>query len=183
MYRTLLLLLLAVALLPAACSPRGAADPRRAEQAFFDRLHQYCGQSFTGHSTFTTDESGPLWGVTLTMHVASCSEEQVRIRLYANGDSSRTWVVTSTSEGLLLKHDHRHADGTPEDLTMYGGWADGKGTGQRQHFPADEETAGMLPEARTNVWTLEFDDEAGLFIYNLERNEAPRFRAEFPLRP
>jgi hypothetical protein len=24
-------------------------------------------------------------------------------------------------EGLQLKHDHRHEDGTPDEVTMYGG--------------------------------------------------------------
>ncbi|MBA2436542.1 MAG: hypothetical protein H0V54_15925, partial [Chthoniobacterales bacterium] len=83
--------------------------------------------------------------------------------------------------GLRLKHDHRHPDGTPDKQTNYGGWATNDGTATRQQFPADEETAALIPEAATNIWTLEIDREKRTFLYALERNKAPRYRAVFAL--
>lgn len=165
----------------AACQAREAADPRAMEGAFLDRIREMCGRSLTGRATFAADTTGPLWGATLTMHVAECGPEEIRIPLVAGADRSRTWILTPAPEGLLLKHDHRHPDGTPDDITHYGGVADGTGTATRQRFPADAYTAELLPEARTNVWTLEIDDEQGLFVYDLQRHGQPRFRAEFDL--
>jgi hypothetical protein len=80
---------------------------------------------------------------------------------------------------LLLKHDHRHADGTPDAQTNYGGWATSDGSPGRQHFAADEETAKLIPEAATNVWTIEFDPAGEQFVYSLERHAAPRYKAVF----
>jgi hypothetical protein len=59
---------------------------------------------------------------------------------------------------------------------MYGGWAT-EGNEWRQRFAADGETAKLIPQAATNVWTLEFDAAAGRFIYALERNGQPRYKA------
>jgi len=114
------------------------------------------------------------------MHVEICTEREIRVPFHVDEDRSRTWVLTRSDAGLLLKHDHRHEDGTPEELTMYGGWARDGGTSLRQSFPADEQTAKMLPAAATNVWTLELEP-GRRFVYDLTRHGQPRFRAEFDL--
>jgi hypothetical protein len=85
--------------------------------------------------------------------------------------------------GLIFKHDHRHADGTPDKVTMYGGLAAPDGTPHRQSFPADAETAKLIPEAATNVWTLELNTGKRQFSYYLERHEQPRYKAVFNLKP
>jgi hypothetical protein len=101
--------------------------------------------------------------------------------LQAGEDKSRTWILTLREGRLLLKHDHRHADGTPDNVTMYGGWAN-EGDANRQRFPADSDTAKLLPEAATNVWTLEIDSANEQFVYALERHGQPRYKAVFTLK-
>lgn len=151
------------------------------QEAFFDRVATLCGQQFGGASVFPDDPEDEMYGAELTMTVETCTENEIRIPFYVDEDSSRTWVITRTEKGLLLKHDHRYPDGTPHDLTDYGGYAGNSGSATRQYFAADEETAEMLPEASTNVWMLEIDEDAEQFIYYLERHEEPRFRAEFSM--
>jgi hypothetical protein len=62
---------------------------------------------------------------------------------------------------------------------MYGGYANDKSTNISHSFAADEHTYTILPEAKTNVWTLSFDEENNKFIYYLERHSKPRFKAIF----
>ena len=79
------------------------------------------------------------------MSVETCGEKEIRIPFRVGEDRSRTWVLTLTDGGLLFRHDHRHADGTPDKVTMYGGLAAPDGTPLRQSFPADAETARLIP--------------------------------------
>jgi hypothetical protein len=55
------------------------------------------------------------------MHVRTCSENALRIPFHVGDDHSRTWVITRTENGLRLKHDHRHEDGSEDAVTQYGG--------------------------------------------------------------
>jgi hypothetical protein len=156
-----------------------AAEERRDSPAlFFRNLKALCGKQFEGATEFPPDPDHPLAGKKLVISIAHCSDSEVRIPLTAGEDKSRTWIVALRPEGLLLKHDHRHPDGTPDKITMYGGWAT-DGDAHRQRFAADEETAKLIPEAATNVWTIEFDPATGLFSYALERHGQPRYRAVF----
>ena len=58
---------------------------------------------------------------TSVMHVRQCSDREIRIPFHVGENRSRTWVVTRTPQGLRLKHDHRHEDGTEDRVTQYGG--------------------------------------------------------------
>lgn len=89
--------------------------------------------------------------------------------------------MTLNDQGLLPKHDHRRPDGTPDEITMYGGWAAPGGTSFMQRFPADPETAELLPDAATNVWVFQIDNKTTQFTYDLERHGQPRYRAVFDL--
>jgi len=155
------------------------------QQAFFERLRSLCGATYDGITEFPLNElDHPLGGgKKLTIHFASCSDTEIRIPLQAGEDKSRTWVLTLRDGKLLLKHDHRHADGTPDAQTNYGGWAKDDGTANRQQFAADEETAKLIPDAATNVWTMDIDEAKQQFTYSLERHNAPRYKAVFKLRP
>ncbi|MDG5768070.1 hypothetical protein QA596_11415 [Balneolales bacterium ANBcel1] len=150
-------------------------------EAFFETLRSLCDQEFYGETTYPEDPDHEMVGAELYMHVAVCEENEIRIPFHVDDNTSRTWVLTLQDGDLLLKHDHRHEDGTPEDLTNYGGFADHRGDAFRQFFPADDETAEMLPEASTNVWMMEVDLEEMTFVYYLERHDEPRYRAEFVL--
>mgnify|MGYP002652099858 CR=1 FL=1 len=66
---------------------------------------------------------------TLVMHIRECSETEIRIPIHVGENRSRTWVATRQGEGLRLKHDHRHEDGSEDVLTQYGGDTDGAVTG------------------------------------------------------
>jgi len=43
-----------------------------------------------------------------------CSDKEIRIPFRVGEDKSRTWILSLDDRGLLFRHDHRHADGTPE---------------------------------------------------------------------
>jgi hypothetical protein len=157
------------------------ADPEAATH-FFQNVRKLCGQRFEGATEFPKDEPGhPLAGKKLTISVEQCSDNEIRIPLQAGEDKSRTWILTLRDGRLLLKHDHRHADGTPDKVTMYGGWST-EGDADRQRFPADIETAKLIPEAATNIWTLEIDAAQEQLVYALERHGQPRYKAVFSLK-
>jgi hypothetical protein len=158
-------------------APEIAAD----QKEFFAALKSLCGATLEGATEFPDDPKHPLGGKKLVLNVQACSDNEIRIPLHAGEDKSRTWVITLTPEGLLLKHDHRHEDGTPDEVTMYGGFAVPGGSGLKQQFAADADTARMIPDAATNVWTLELDTDKKRMIYALERHNAPRYRAAFSL--
>lgn len=115
------------------------------------------------------------------MHAHSCDIAEVRIGFHVDDDRSRTWVITPTAAGLDLRHDHRHRDGSPDDVTGYGGESRGTGTATTQDFPADRRTAELVPEAARNVWTVELHPDS-LFVYALRREGSERrFRVDFDL--
>ena len=168
----------------AAFSTASAEQEISPQEAFFKRLSQLCGETFTGRTEFPEDPAHPMVGKKLLVAFGPCRADEIRVPFQVGEDKSRTWILTLSKDGLLLKHDHRHPDGTPDKITMYGGWADQvNGSAARQYFRADEETARLLPEAATNVWRLEIDEEKRQLIYALMRNDVPRYRAVFDLRP
>lgn len=151
------------------------------QQAFWQSLQALCGRAYAGH--VVQDSTGdPRFKVQpMMMHVRECGDAQVRIPFHVGGDGSRTWVLTQTAGGLRLKHDHRHQDGSADEITQYGGDTRGPGTASAQEFHADAHTAGLIPAAATNVWTVEVI--AGQrFAYALRREGTDRrFRVEFDL--
>lgn len=153
----------------------------KSTHGFFENLSKHCGNTYTGRSVFPEGPNDSFAGKTLTMEITDCSDTEIRVPFKVGGDDSRTWIITKTQKGLLLKHDHRHKDGTPDEINMYGGYADKKSTALSHSFVADDHTVNILPEAKTNVWTLSFDLEKHQFIYYLERHKKPRFKALFDL--
>lgn len=177
--------LLAVALL--AIATPALAAPSVEQQAFFARLQALCGQSFVGKVVTTDPADADFQGKPLIMQVKTCSADEVRIPFAVDEDRSRTWVVTRTATGLRLKHDHRHADGTEDVLTQYGGHTLAPGTATRQEFPVDEDSKALfIRENRqaslTNTWALEVEPGRH-FAYELRRPGTPgrHFRVEFDL--
>jgi hypothetical protein len=151
------------------------------QQSFYKNMSQHCGKSYAGNVVFPADDKDPFAGKALTMHVNSCSDTTIRIPFYVGEDKSRTWVISKTEQGLQLKHDHRHEDGTPDEITMYGGIASASGNKLEQSFPADAHTAQLIPAAVTNEWTLSFSPDGKTFSYILKRDNQLRFRADFDL--
>lgn len=147
------------------------------QQAFFNRVASMCGARYEGESVFPEDPGDAFRGQLLVAVIESCEVDEIRIPFLVGPDSSRTWVLTRTAEGLQLKHDHRHEDGTPDEVTLYGGVATDPGSPLSQSFPADSYTADLIPEASSNEWFLSFSADGQELTYYLERHGKPRFKA------
>lgn len=158
----------------AALSTPAQAPDARAQ--FFDALGALCGARFEGAMTYPVDGPHDFAGKHLVATVASCTASEIRVPFVVGEDHSRTWVFTRGVDGLQLKHDHRHADGTPDAVTQYGGMATAAGTAQVQSFPADAFTAQLIPAAAGNVWTVSLG-AGGELTYHLDRDGKPRFTA------
>lgn len=174
-----------LALLASLLLPACAATPA---DRFFDGLAALHGQAFAGEVIAADPpmkRDDPFAGQTLVMHVRGRTANQLRIPFHVGEDHSRTWILTRTAGGLRLKHDHRHADGTPDTVTMYGGDTTAPGTETRQEFPVDAKTRALfaandLAVALTNVWALEFEP-GRRFVYELARPDGRLFRVAFDL--
>lgn len=172
--------LLAALLLPwSALAAIAAEKPASPAQEFFRNLAAHCGKSFEGKVLLTTNKD--YEGKRLVAHFSSCTDKELRIPFQVGEDRSRTWIVTLFDGRVRLKHDHRHTDGTPDEITDYGGDSDGSGTPHRQTFPADDFTKKLIPAAVDNAWTLEIDPQAQELRYMLDRGDEKRFRAAFDL--
>lgn len=151
------------------------------QDRFFADLASYCGESFEGTVVEDTTGNPDFASGPLVMHVMRCEDGRILVPFHVGENRSRTWIFTTTDTGLRLKHDHRHEDGTDDELTMYGGDTRSAGTATRQEFHADAHTRALLPEAATNVWTVELIP-GERYSYALRREGTDRrFRVDFDL--
>lgn len=171
-----------------ACAATDAAPQRPsasqhvaspAQDAFFERLAARCGQAFAGQLASDPAADADMAGKDMIMHIRRCTPDRIEIPFHIGGqasgdgwDRSRTWIVTRTEQGLRLKHDHRHADGSADPVTLYGGDTADSGVATRQAFPVDHESIRMfeangLSASVTNIWHIAIDD-AG-YTYGLSR--------------
>ena len=162
-------------LVPAYAQEHPSSIPT--QDAFFDAISALCGKAYSG--TVTVDNSGDdsFANKKLIMHVRRCNETQLQIPFHVGDDASRTWLITKTGSGLSLKHDHRHADGTEDELTQYGGHTIDAGWAQVQSFPADQYSKELfvehaIPQSVGNTWQM--------YIYP-ERFQGREFRVDFDL--
>jgi hypothetical protein len=158
--------------------------PARPADVFFQRLSVLCGQRFAGRVVTTDPADASFAGKVLVMEVRDCTASEVRVPFSVGEDRSRTWVVSRTADGLRLKHDHRHEDGTEDTLSQYGGDTETPGTAIRQEFPADAISRTLFlgkgnPASVTNVWAMEVRP-GEVFAYELRR-PGRHFRVEFDL--
>lgn len=170
-----------LALLGCASVPSAAEQPA---DAFFANLTALCGKAYEGRVASTDPQDSDMAGQRLVMHVRECSGDVIRIPFHVGEDRSRTWVVTRTEAGLRLKHDHRHADGSEDVVTQYGGDTADAGSATRQDFPADDFSRAMfvresMPQSVPNIWAVEVH-QGRLFAYELRR-PGRHFRVEFDL--
>lgn len=151
------------------------------EIAFLDNLASLCGKSFRGEETYMAPGRESWAEKDFLMHVTVCEDDRVYIPFHLDEDQSRIWMFIAEDRGLRFRHDHRHEDGTPEDLTMYGGYADGKGNEYRQHFPADDYTIELLEDTLGREWRGILSEDLSSFTYQLLYNSDLVFEAEFDL--
>ena len=166
------LIAVAVVFLSPAAFAQSAATPL---DTFWGNLTKLCGKAFAGSIAEDSSPSPDFTGKALVMHVRSCEKDRIRIPFFVGDDRSRTWVLTRKAGRLELKHDHRHEDGTPDKVTMYGGTSSNAGEAIRQFFPADEETTRVVeppkddaPSAAANIWWIELVPDSH-YSYNLRR--------------
>jgi len=149
------------------------------QSVYFANLAGLCGARFEGRMTFPHDEQHDFANKLLVANFVTCSESLIRVSFWVGEDRSRTWVFRKTSSGIELKHDHRHADGSPDEITNYGGGTLSQGTLSEQAFSADGFTQKLIPDAATNVWKITLSSDLSELIYHLERHGKPRFTAVF----
>src|SRR5688500_7271980 len=102
---------------------------RSAEQdAFWASLGALCGKAFAGKLIEAPAGDTTFAGARLVMHVRECSDGVIRIPFHVGENRSRTWVISRSTGGLRLKHDHRHEDGSEDKQTQYGGDTAAAGT-------------------------------------------------------
>lgn len=172
-----------VLFLLAGCATTSADEGPQSE--FFSRLTDLCGRAFEGRIASPPVEADASFaGKRLVMHVRSCSPSEVRVPFHVGENRSRTWVISGTPGGLRLKHDHRHEDGSDDQLTQYGGDTVDRGSAERQAFPADQFSKEMFlrlnsAQSVPNVWALEVHP-GRMFAYELRR-PGRFFRVEFDL--
>jgi hypothetical protein len=171
---------------PALSSAHAASTPHPAD-AFLERLASHCGQAFAGKivANEPAQPDDAFEGKALVMHVRECSPTEVRVPFHVGDDHSRTWILTRTADGLRLKHDHRHEDGSDDAVTMYGGESNTPGTPVRQEFPVGAYSIAMferegLNVSVTNTWAMEIEP-GKRFLYELARPGGRLFRVEFDL--
>lgn len=190
-------LLATALLLPACTTPQAQSDQ---QDAFWAALSSHCGKAYGGRMVTADAADADLAGSAMVMAVTGCSAAAIAVPFHvqnADGswDRSRTWLITRTADGLRLKHDHRHADGSADSVTFYGGDTATAGTARMQAFPVDAESIAMfrregLGASVTNVWTVEVDPAGtpgAAYAYVLRRTVAGgapaerHFRVEFDL--
>jgi len=176
-------LALTAAITLAACG--GPPTDAAPDALYFERLSQLCnGEAYAGRLVSDDDVDADFKTAAMIMGPATCDGLTIRIPFAVNEDRSRTWVITRTENGLRLKHDHRHRDGSEDVLTQYGGDSIPGGTPARQDYPVDAETRTLftaqdITVSNQNTWTVEIEP-GDLFAYQMSRPER-LFRVEFDL--
>ncbi len=174
--------ILFTALLAMSACAGEKSEPVAPADAFMASIAAHCGKSYAGRVVSTDEADANFAKETLVMQVRECSDDVLRIPFHVGDDHSRTWVVSRNEDGLRLKHDHRHEDGSEDVVTQYGGDS-GAVTATRAEFPVDQFSIELfqregLTASVTNIWAMEITD--AMFAYELSR-ENRFFRVEFDL--
>ena len=180
MYRTSLVLVAALAGLQLSGGVAASTDDT--SQAWWERVQSLCGSAFQGALIRAPEGDDTFRGKRVVMHVRDCSPQRIRIPLVVDQDRSRTWVLTRRGDRIELKHDHRHEDGRPEAMTMYGGTSTNAGSADTQMFPADDQTRDAIPgSGLRSAWLIEVHP-GERFVYAANRVGTERgFQVDFDL--
>ncbi|GAA4883794.1 hypothetical protein [Ferrimonas pelagia] len=151
--------------------------------AFFDNIRAHCGKAYEGIVVSGAKDGDGFSENRLVMHVRQCAEDQIHIPFHVGDNASRTWILTQTGAGILLKHDHRHEDGSNDESTMYGGHTPDRGYATYQRFPADDYSKDLFtklgfPQSNGNTWHMQIYPEK--FVYHLTR-DGRDFKVDFDL--
>lgn len=166
-----------LALLPtlwsAACG--AGSTPDDPQLAFWTNLTQHCGNAYRGAITERPAEDELFRGdETLVVHFRECADDELKLPFHVETDRSRTWILTRTDSGIDLRHDHRHRDGSPDEVTMYGAHTREPGSATRQEFLRD---AG---DGSVAGWAIEIVP-GERYTYGTIRNGEWRYRLDYDL--
>ena len=152
------------------------------QDAFWKALNAMCGMNFKGEITININPSSADFEGLPRAEFRKCEENRIEIAFHIGTDRSRTWILTRSPQGIRLKHDHRHEDGTPHRVTNYGGDTKNSGQADRQEFYVDDYTIRLVAGTSKNIWVM--DVKPGhIFGYELYKgDQTPVFRVEFDLR-
>ncbi len=165
------------------------------EDSFWNSLAMQCDSIFKGLSSYPSDAEDSFFGKELVANFNNCTDTQIQIPFHVGDNTSRTWIFSRLENGKIqLKHQHLHDDGSVDEVSNYGGTSDGGEVITKQgitnihvHFPADDFTKQLLPEASTNVWTIELISDKNtaqdVMTYNLYRHSKKRFIASLSKTP
>ena len=172
----------------AGCGQPGQVEPETPtppQDAFWAALSSHCETAYGGELVSNDEADADMQGAEMVMHVRTCDADRITVPFHikqkgGEWNRSRTWVFTRTADGMRLKHDHRHEDGTSDAVTMYGGDTADQGTAKRQSFPVDQESIDLfkregLDVSVTNIWSVEIDpagSDGAQFTYRLNRTKA-----------
>ncbi|WP_371396103.1 hypothetical protein [Fretibacter rubidus] len=183
---------IASVLLLTACS-----DTPNPQLGFVKNLSTLCDQNFIGQ-VVSNDAVDADWKASeIEVGPVECGVADIRMPLRVGVNTSRTWIIIPDRKAITLKHDHRHSDGSPDAVTLYGGTTDAPGTANRQEFPVDDYSIELfnkegLAASVTNTWAMEITPGQTL-AYELSRPRTEEqiaagdkrgrfFRVEFDLK-
>ena len=149
-----------------------------AQEAFLANLAQHCNNAYHGVITQRPDTDTLFQGdEILTVDFRRCEPNRLELPFHVGDNRSRTWVLTRTTVGIDLRHDHRHPDGTPEPgtSTWYGAHTAAEGSGQRQEFLRPGTQAGAV-----TGWAIEIVPNER-YTYGTIRNGEWVYRLDFDL--
>jgi hypothetical protein len=182
---------LLTSLLATACSREAppqedasGAVPESARAAFWQNLRQHCGNAYSGGLVLEPPGDDMLTGTEqLIVHFRACGQDTLLLPFHIENESSgewdrsRTWMFMRTSDVLELRHDHRHADGSPDEQTMYGAFTSDDGTANRQEFILTERRAA---DGSALGWRIEIEPHQR-YTYGTIRGGEWTWRVDFDL--
>lgn len=155
---------------------------KTSQDIFFERFKTLEGQRFLGKEVYIQEGRESWAHLEMEMYVREWKEDVVYIPFRLADNSSRTWTIYRQDDNRLwLRHDHRHEDGTPEDINMYGGFSSDKSDAQQQFFPADDYTCKLISYACENEWILRLKEDLTVFSYILEKSGVRIIQIDFDL--
>ena len=180
--QVILFVLLTTSLL--GCSAANQHQPTVAlspAEAFWQQLSLHCGMQYQGVMVSDDEVDADFASANMLARFEQCSASEIRVPFWVGDDKSRTWVFTRQGETIEFRHEHRHSDGSFDEVTGYGGFGESTGVNGQLDFPADEQTKAVfnatgLTVSLVNVWTVESSAEQ--FVYQLKRPNR-FFRVEF----
>ena len=153
---------------------------------WWQRIYELCGKAFEGRLVSTDEVDADFSAQSMIMHVRRCDPARIEIPFHVAENRSRTWVLTRQGGAIQLQHDHRHEDGTEDQVTLYGGVSTDGGTAETQSFPADDTSRQLfeqneLSASVSNTWSMEEIVPGERFSYILRR-PGRHFQVDFDLR-